>query len=61
MMGIASILPFIAVLSNPSIVETNIYLNNFYQFLNGIGLKSIDEFICIRWPCFFVIDIINFI
>jgi ABC-type bacteriocin/lantibiotic exporter with double-glycine peptidase domain len=59
MIGIASILPFIAVLSNPSIVETNIYLNNFYQFLNGIGLKSIDEFLFVLGGLVFLLLILS--
>ena len=59
MIGIASILPFIAVLSNPSIVETNIYLNNFYQFFNGVGLKNIDEFLFILGGLVFLLLIIS--
>ena len=32
--GIASILPFIAVLTNPSLIETNIFLNTHVSNLN---------------------------
>tara|TARA_B110000908_G_scaffold80909_1_gene96975 strand:- start:29388 stop:31202 length:1815 start_codon:yes stop_codon:yes gene_type:complete len=32
-LGVASILPFIAVLSNPEIIHSNIYLKTFYDFL----------------------------
>ena len=35
MIGVASILPFMAVLTNPSIVETNVILNNIYCFMFG--------------------------
>ena len=31
MLGLASIVPFLAILSNPDIVETNKILYNFYQ------------------------------
>ena len=31
MIGVASILPFIAVLSNPTLIDTNSILNLFYQ------------------------------
>ncbi len=31
MIGVASILPFMAVLTNPSIVETNLILNKIFQ------------------------------
>ena len=43
--GIASILPFIAVLTNPSLVETNIILNYIYQSSNIFGVKTNQEFI----------------
>ena len=33
MIGVASILPFIAVLTNPGLIETNLVLNNMFQFL----------------------------
>ena len=33
--GVASVLPFMAVLADPEIIQTNIFLNNFYN------LKSI--------------------
>ena len=32
MLGVASIMPFIAVLTNPNLVETNEILNNAYEF-----------------------------
>ena len=31
MIGVASILPFIAFLSNPELIETNIILNKMFQ------------------------------
>ena len=31
MIGVASIMPFIAVLTNPSLVETNLLLNYMYK------------------------------
>ena len=38
MIGVASILPFIAVLSNPDIVNTNIILNTTYKTSVSLGL-----------------------
>ena len=32
--GIASIMPFISVLANPDIIETNDFLNTIYKFSN---------------------------
>lgn len=45
MIGIASILPFIAVLANPEIIETNLILNNLYIFLKQFGVISSKQFL----------------
>ena len=38
--GVASVLPFLSVLSNPSLVETNELLNKLYLILD---LEDIDQ------------------
>ena len=43
--GVASIMPFIAVLTNPQIVESNFYLKIFYEKSKFFGVESVDEFI----------------
>jgi ABC-type multidrug transport system fused ATPase/permease subunit len=45
MLGVASIMPFIAVLTNPSLVETNIILINLYSFMVNMGLKNNTDFV----------------
>ena len=45
MIGVASILPFVAVLTNPSLVETNIILKNMFQISVLFGVKSIQDFL----------------
>ena len=45
MIGIASILPFIAALTNPSLIETNIFLNFIYQTSNRFGVETNQEFL----------------
>ena len=45
MIGVASILPFIAVLSNPDIIETNIFLNKIYLFSNNFGVENNQQFL----------------
>jgi ABC-type multidrug transport system fused ATPase/permease subunit len=45
MLGVASILPFIAVLANPSLVETNPILSWAYQFSTNLGVSSTDHFL----------------
>jgi ATP-binding cassette, subfamily B, bacterial PglK len=42
--GVASILPFIAVLTNPELIETNIFLNKIYIISNSIGVKNYEHF-----------------
>ena len=43
--GIASILPFMAVLTNPSLIETNIFLNTMYQASIKFGVETNQEFL----------------
>jgi ABC-type multidrug transport system fused ATPase/permease subunit len=45
MLGVASIVPFIAVLSNPELVETNSILNTAYRASKNFGLKTPDQFL----------------
>ena len=45
MAGIASIMPFIAVLSNPEIIDTNLLLNKIFQNLSYLGLKTKADFL----------------
>lgn len=43
--GVASIVPFIGVLTNPDLIETNPALFRFYTFTAGFGISTIQEFI----------------
>ena len=45
MIGVASILPFIAVLTNPTLIETNLFLNSLYQALFIFGVETNQHFI----------------
>jgi len=45
MAGVASILPFIALLTNPQIIETNIILSNVYQTAKNFGIESQQQFL----------------
>ena len=42
--GVASILPFIAVLTNPSLIETNLILNTMYQTSGFFGVENNEQF-----------------
>ena len=45
MIGVASILPFMAVLTNPNIIETNIIINKMYQISIIFGVENNEEFL----------------
>ncbi len=45
MIGVASIMPFIAVLTNPSLVETNLFLNYMYKASSVFGVQNNQEFL----------------
>ncbi len=45
MIGVASILPFMAVLTNPNIIETNIIINKIYQISIIFGVENNEEFL----------------
>lgn len=43
--GVASILPFMAVLTDPTFVETNFILNKMFKLSNNLGVENIEEFL----------------
>ncbi len=45
MIGVASILPFMAVLANPTLIETNSILNTMFQVSNIFGVESNKQFL----------------
>ncbi len=45
MIGVASILPFIAILTNPSLLETNAILSMMFQYSEIFGVKTQQEFL----------------
>jgi len=53
--GIASVLPFVTVLSNPEIIESNYYIKKLYEFSYIFGIKNYFEF-----KFFFGVSIIIF-
>ena len=44
MIGIVSITPFIAVISNPNLIETNFVINKVFKILSKFGVKTDEEF-----------------
>ncbi len=45
MIGVASILPFMTVLTNPSLIETNLILKSLFQASSVFGVSSIEQFL----------------
>ena len=44
MIGVASILPFVAVLTNPSLIETNVILKTMFQYSSNFGIETNQHF-----------------
>tara|TARA_B100001057_G_scaffold498981_1_gene607898 strand:- start:1392 stop:3161 length:1770 start_codon:yes stop_codon:yes gene_type:complete len=45
MIGVASILPFIAVLTNPSIIESNSFMFSMYNISKNFGVNNSQQFL----------------
>jgi len=45
MVGVASIMPFMAVLTNPEVIETNSLLNKFYTLSSLFGVETPQQFL----------------
>ena len=58
-LGLASILPFIAVLSNPEVVETNDKLNGIFQFVKMYGIYTKDQFLFLLGTIVFILFIVS--
>jgi ABC-type multidrug transport system fused ATPase/permease subunit len=43
--GIVSIMPFIAVLSNPELIETNVMVNKMFEVASTFGVKTYQQFL----------------
>jgi hypothetical protein len=53
--GVASILPFMTVLVNPSLIETNLFLINLFQFFKGFGIENNQQFLFVLGVLVFII------
>ena len=59
MVGVASILPFMAVLTNPNLVETNLILNHLFEYSKIFGVKNNQDFLLVLGISIFAILIIT--
>jgi len=55
MIGVVSILPFIAVLLNPEIIETNSILNYMFKISATLGIDSKQQFLFCLGSIFFIL------
>ena len=59
MLGVASILPFIAVLTNPQIIETNVLLGHLYDKSSTLGVDSTNQFLFFLGIAVFILLLIS--
>ena len=53
MLGVASIMPFIAVLSNPELIETNVMINKMFKVAGTFGVKTYQQFLTVWYSLFY--------
>ena len=59
MIGVASIMPFIAVMTNPELVETNFILKTAYETSSIIGVRNTQQFLFLLGISVFLLLIIS--
>jgi len=59
MIGVASILPFVAVLSNPDIIETNTHLNLAFTISKDFGIETKQNFLIFLGVAVFILLIFS--
>ena len=59
MIGVASIMPFMTMLSNPDVIETNVHLNSIFKSLNRFNISTKNEFLFIMGLSVFVLLIFS--
>jgi ABC-type bacteriocin/lantibiotic exporter with double-glycine peptidase domain len=59
MVGIASILPFITILANPDIIETNTIIKKIFNLTKYYGVENIFQFNIVIGVCVFLILIFS--
>ena len=57
--GIASIMPFIAVLTNPQLIETNTILNTIFKATSVLGVVTYEKFLFFLGVCVFILLVLS--
>lgn len=55
MLGVASIMPLITILTNPQIIDENLILKNFFEATTIFGIQTKQQFIFIFGICVFIL------
>jgi len=61
MIGVVSVMPFMAVLMSPELVETNSFLNAGYNYSSMFGVETIQQFLFLLGVLVFALLIISII
>ena len=61
MIGVASILPFLAVLTNTDLIESNLILKNLFQFSQNFGVEDNQHFLFVLGLLTFIILVVSLI
>ena len=59
MIGVASIMPFMGVLANPELVQTNAILNTAFTAAGAIGVTTTDQFVFLLGIMVFVLLVVS--
>ena len=59
--GVASILPFMAVLTNPDVIETNLLLNKMFNYSSIIGVENKQQFLFLFGLMVFILLLVSLI
>ena len=57
--GVASVMPFLAVLGNPQIVESNRILRTLYEASGALGVRTIDQFLMLLGLVAFIVVVVS--
>lgn len=58
-LGVAAVMPFLAILGNPEMVETNILLSTLFNAATLIGIDTVDRFLVATGGGAFVIIVVS--
>jgi ATP-binding cassette, subfamily B, bacterial PglK len=58
-LGVVSVMPFLAVLANPNIVQSNSFLKELFDYSKYLGIKSPDDFLVLLGVVVIVLIVVS--